>query len=132
LEGWTLADFDALRDLGGIIEGILRSFVGAGKIQETDIVGRVFGSQKAIAGAIREFRNMGSVSQETLNSIAKAAGPAGAEIANLVGQYFELQKAAGKVADAQEELNGVTQKYADALRPINDQLDAVRDKQDEI
>lgn len=132
LEGWSLADFDALRDLGGTIEGILRSFVGTGDIAETDIVGRVFGSQKAIAAAIREFRNLGSVSQETLNGIARAAGPAGAEIANLVGQYFELQKAAGKVADAQEELNGVTQKYADALRPINDQLDAVRDKQDEI
>lgn len=132
LEGWSMADFDALRDLGGIIEGILRSFVGTGDIAETDIVGRVFGSQKAIAAAIQEFRNMGSVSQETLNGIAKAAGPAGAEIADLVGQYFELQKAAGKVADAQDELNDVTQKYADALRPINDQLDAVKDKQNEI
>lgn len=132
LEGWSMADFDALKDLGGIIEGILRSFVGTGQIAETDIVGRVFGSQKAIAAAIREFRAMGSVSEQTLHDIAQAAGPAGNEIAALVGQYFELQKAAGKVADAQDELNGVTEKYADALRPINDQLDAVRDKQNEI
>lgn len=132
LEGWTTADFDALKSVGGMIENVVRSFAGSGDIKETDLVSTVFGTQRTITQAIRDFRNLGRVTEATLGSIADAAGPAGAEIAGLVREYFELQSATRKVSDAQSELNEITDRYAQALNPLQGQLDDVRAKQQEI
>jgi hypothetical protein len=132
LRGWTLADFDALRSVGGIIEQVVRSFAASGEIKETDLVSRVFGTQRAMTQAIRDFRELGFVSEATLGSIADAAGPAGSEVAGLVREYFELQQATRKVSDAQDELNSITDRYAKALNPLQGQLDSVRAKQQEI
>lgn len=132
LRGWTLADFDALQEVGGMMERVIRSFASSGDIAETDLVSRVFGSQRAITQAIREFRELGQVSEGTFGAIADAAGPAGTEVAELVRRYFDLQRASKGVVDAQNELNAVTDKYTRALNPVNAQLDAVRRKQREI
>jgi hypothetical protein len=132
LHGWTLADFSALESLGGVIEGIVRSFASSGDIKQTDLVTRIFGSQRAINEAINEFRTVGVVSEETFARIADSAGPAGDEVQGLVRSYFDLQKATKATEDAQNGLNDVTQRYADALAPINGQLDAVRAQQQKI
>lgn len=132
LEGWTTADFDVLKSVGGMIENVVRSFAASGDIKETDLVSTVFGTQRTITQAIRDFRNLGRVTEATLGSIAGAAGPAGAEIAGLVREYFQLQQATRKVSAAQDELNDITDRYAQALNPLQGQLDAVRGKQQEI
>lgn len=128
LRGWTLADFDALERVGGIMERVIRGFASSGDIKETDLVGRVFGSQKAISQAIREFKELGYVTEGTFGAIADAVGPAGTEVAELTRRYFDLQRATKGVKDAQVELNGITDKYAKALRPVNDQLDAIDER----
>lgn len=132
LRGWTLADFDALRTVGGMVENVIRSFAGSGDIAETDLVGRVFGTTRSISEAVREFRALGFVSESTLGRIADAAGPAGTEIAGLVREYFELQEATEGVARAQQELNSITDRYSKALDPVNKELDAVRARQQTI
>lgn len=137
LEGWSDPDISALRTLGTNIEDVLRSFAATGRLKETDLVSRVFGSQRAIVDAINEWRAMGSVTVGTLDNIRRAAGPAGDSVTGLVQSYFNLQAATDKASEAQERLDAITRKYNDALDPLNDKLDAnaraqqkIRDAQD--
>lgn len=132
LKGWTLADFDSLRAMGNVIESVVRSFAGSGDIKETDLVSRIFGTQRTIHQAIREFRELGEVSEATLGGIADAAGPAGTEVAGLVREYFELQRASQRMVDAQEELNAITRKYDDILAPVDSKLASIRERQDDL
>lgn len=132
LQGWTTADFGALRNLGGSIEGILRSFVGAGKLKETDLVSTIFGSTDAIATAVDEFRRLGTVSASSLEAIRRAAGPAGDAVSDLVGSYFELERATKAATDAQRQLDDVTRLYDARLGPINAKLSANQARQQQI
>lgn len=130
--GFAKADFSALDTLGKSIETVLRSFVGSGKLAETDLVSRVFGSRNAIAAAVAEFKQMGSVSQATLSNIVRLGGPAGQSIANLVTAYFKLRQASEASARAQEALNEVTERYDRILNPLRGQLDDVRKAQNAL
>lgn len=124
LKGWTQVDATMLEALGSSIETVLRSFVGAGGLKETDLVHRVFGSERAIVDAINEWRQLGSITVGTLDNIRRAAGPAGEQVGELVNSYFNLQRATQAQQAAQERLNEVTRKYDDALNPLNEKLDA--------
>lgn len=132
LKGMTQADFGMLRDLGDSIEGILRSFVGAGGIEETDLVARVFGSQAAIARAVNEWRTAGRVSAATMEEIRRTAGPAGDSVAELVRSYFDLQRASERAAAAQKRLDDVTRAYDNRLSPLRSKLDALHDAQQRL
>jgi hypothetical protein len=132
LEGWSNADFGILSGIGSSIESILRSFVGSGKLGETDLVSTILGSESAIVAAINEWHRLGSVSAGSLDAIRRAAGPAGDAIADLVQSYFELQGATRKAADAQRELDDVTRAYDARLKPLNDKLDANQARQQKI
>lgn len=132
LAGWGDADFGIFDDLARSLESVIRSFAGAGAIPETDLVSQVFGSRTAIARAVSEFRNAGSVGAATLAAIGRAAGPAGAAVQGLVQTYFELARASQVVARAQDELTEVTRRYDAALSPIQAKLDAVQNQQSDI
>jgi hypothetical protein len=125
LKGMSNADFGILRGLGDAMEGILRSFVGTGQVEESDLVRLVFGSQAAIAKAISEWSRAGKVSAQTMEEIRRAAGPAGDSVANLIDSYFDLQKASEQATRAQEELTRVTARYDNILNPLQDKLDDV-------
>lgn len=132
LKSMTTADFGILRQLGGSIEGILRSFASTGQIGETDLVGRIFGSTAAIAKAADDFRRLGRVSADSMDAIRRAAGPAGDSVASLVDSYFDLQSAANRAADAQTRLDEVTRQYDSRLSPLQDKLDDLQNRQQKI
>lgn len=132
LKSMTTADFGILRQLGGSIEGILRSFASTGQIGETDLVGRIFGSTAAIAKAVDDFRRLGRVSADSMDAIRRAAGPAGDSVASLVDSYFDLQSAANRAADAQTRLDEVTRQYDSRLSPLQDKLDDLQNRQQKI
>lgn len=129
LKGWTKGDFGILDGLSQSIEQLLRSFVSTGQLKETDLINRVLGSRNAIARAIAEFKEFGSVSQRTLSDIVRYAGPAGNGVAALVSAYFDLQRASEGVRKAQDELNRVTEQYDAIIDPLRGRLDDVRDAQ---
>lgn len=130
LDGMASIDVKAAFDtVGKAVEGILRSFVGAGKMDEGALVGSIFGSRDAIAKAVAEFRKLGSVSEATIKQIAASAGPAGAAISTLVKTYFELQRASEKVKTAQDALNRTTAQYDAIIDPLRGKLDDVRGQQ---
>lgn len=132
LAGWTNADLSIFDELASSLETVIRSFAGSGAIKETDLVSRVFGTRDAITRAITEFQRAGSVSASTLRAIERAAGPAGGAVTGLVRAYFDLQSASRAAAQAQEELTAVTERYDDALAPINEKLRAVQNQQADI
>ena len=132
LEGWGQADFGALTSLGGVFEGALRSFASSGGIKETDLVSRVFGTQKALAQAVRDWRNLGMVTEGTFAAIDKAAGPAGGAVSRLAREYFDLQRATENVGKAQDELNAITGRYDAILGPLQDKLETNRNQQQGI
>lgn len=132
LNGWSQADFGVLQNLGGAIEGILRSFVTSGKIAENDIVNRVFGSRQAIASAVNEWRRAGSITEGSINAIEAAAGPAGFALAGLVRSYFDMEGASRRAAAAQQELTDVTERYERLLDPLQGALDEINAKQQAI
>jgi hypothetical protein len=132
LKGWTEADFGTLQQIGGAIEQVLRSLVSAGRIQETDLISRVLGGQAAIARAVAEFKQAGVVSQGTLRLIEQAAGPAGRSVRGLAEEYFNLQRATQRVTAAQDELTAVTERYDSAITPLQQKLDAIRSRQQDL
>lgn len=132
LKGWGTADASALETLGSTIEGALRSFVGTGDINATDLVRRVFGSERSLVNAINEWRQAGFVSVKALDDIRRAAGPAGDSVGDLVQSYFNMSDAAQRAADAQEQLQEVTRRYDAALSPLQRKLDDLQDAQSRI
>jgi hypothetical protein len=132
LKGWTSGNFNELKTLGDAIEGVLRGFAGAGKVDQVDLVSRIFGSTQAVAKAVDEFARLGTVSSGSIDAIRRAAGPAGDSIAGLVGSYFDLQKATKRTADAQKELTDITDRYSKLIDPLDEQIDAVSRKQQDL
>lgn len=132
INGWSKADFDGLDKLGGAIEGILRSFVSSGKLGETDLVSRVLGTRDSIKSAIDEFRQFGAVSSDTINRIARNAGPAGDAVADLVRTYFDLARASERVRQAQDEVNRITREYSAIIDPLQGQIDEVQRAQNRL
>lgn len=130
LDGMASVDVKKAFDtVGRAIEGILRSFVGAGKMDEGSLVSTIFGSRDAIAKAVDEFRRLGNVSESTIRRIAASAGPAGNAVAGLVRTYFDLQRASEKVKQAQDALNRTTEEYDAIINPLRGALDNVQAQQ---
>lgn len=133
LGGFTAVDVKgAISGIGSAIEQILRSDVSAGKGDENGLVGRVLGSQQAITAAVAEFKQIGNVSQATIDRIAKSAGSSGGAVANLVKSYFDLQKATDAVNRAQSQLNSITERYDAIISPLQSRLDGVRAEQQRL
>jgi tape measure domain-containing protein len=130
--GWVTPDMSIFSKLSSTIEGALRNLVSTDQLGEADIFSILFGSREALTDAINEFREVGSVSEETFDRIVEAAGPVGPQVEGLVRSYFELEKATAEVSRAQEELNEVTEKYNGILDPLNEQMKALQDRKDEI
>lgn len=130
LDGMSSIDVKAaLGTVGAAVENILRSFVASGKMKDTSLVSSVLGSRDAIADAVAEFKQFGSVSESTIARITRSAGPAGNAITKLVTTYFDLQRASEKVKLAQDALNRATEQYDRILNPLRDSLDDVRGQQ---
>lgn len=131
--GFTAVDVKgAMQSIGSALEQILRSDVAAGKADEGGLVSRVIGSRNAIAAAVAEFRQVGTVAQSTIDRIARTAGSSGGAVASLVKSYFDLQKATDAVNRAQSQLNSITERYDAIISPLQSQLDGVRAEQQKL
>lgn len=139
MDGWSQADFSALRDLGGQIRGVLEDLVDQGALPEVDLVPTLLGSRDALSQAISEVQEFGRVSDEAFRAVVDAAGPAGPAVEGVLRAYFDLEAASADLQRAQEELaaaqadlNQVTAEYDAILAPLNDALDQNKARQQEI
>ena len=125
LEGFEKADFGALEGASGIVQGFLSSLVAIGDIEEIDVPRSLFDVREELAKALKGFREFGVISSDALNAVKDAAGPLGNEIEEFLIVFQELALESMNLADAQEVLNKVTQKYNDLLDPLKDKLTKV-------
>lgn len=133
-EGWSQGDYSALQSMGSTVQDVLKGMVDAGVagIPKEGIIPSVLGTQSALSAAISQMRETGSVGEESIQAIVSAAGEAGPHIESLVRTFFDLEEASQAVASAQEELNAVTQQYADQLSPLNEQMKGIKAQQQQI
>lgn len=146
IDSWSSADVGTLKDLGSQIQEQLKSLVDIGQLGETDVIPMVLGSRSAIADAIEQVRQTGQVTEEVMDRIASAAGPAASSIMPLARSYLNLEAASKETASAQDaltdaqersaeaqrELSAVTEEYRSKLNPLNDELRDIQDKKQAI
>lgn len=127
------ANFTIFSQISSTLEGYLRSVVDmAGGVAREGLVPMIVGSRAAVAEAITQMRETGSVSEEALNKIRAAAGPAGEMIARLVELTAEQYAREQDVIAVQKELADATSDYDGRLGDLNDQLDETRDRYEDV
>lgn len=132
MDGWKDADFSAFRSLSSAIEQELKTLVDLGQLSEVDVAPTMARSQEQLARAIATVNAGGEVQGQVWDDLIGAMGPAGPQVAGLVRSYLDLQRATQEVEQAQRELTEVTERYDAALRPLNDQIQGIRDRKREI
>lgn len=134
IDAWGSADYGALENLSQSFSDALRGIVDSGMaaIPEEGIIPMIMGGRQAITEAINEFKTVGKVSEEAIRKIVTSAGAAGPSIEGLVRSFFKLEDATRDVAKAQQELNRITQEYAGKIGPLQDQLNDVQARQQQI
>jgi TP901 family phage tail tape measure protein len=131
MQGWLLADFSVFKDISSTIGGFLSS-LGEGVIDPDKLPSAIMGMRDALAQAIEQFRITGSVSDEAVGKIISGFGMAGENIRNYIRSMLELNTATESLRLAQEALNEVNRQFEDAVRPIDDELDAIGDRRKDI
>lgn len=119
LEGWTQADFGALKDIGRIASDLIQQ---AGGRDNPASIPMTINTKGAVASALQQFKLTGSVGEDAYQRIREAAGGAGAQIAELTRRQVDLMT-------AQRKLNDVTRQYDEALKPLYDRLQSIQDAQ---
>lgn len=119
LEGWTQADFGAIQEIGRTVGSLLQNMSGP---NSSAPIGAQVATRQAVAAAIQEFRQMGTVSEEAFGRVRQAAGRVGPQIEELTRRYIDLQ-------GAQKKLNDVTKEYDEQLSPLYDKLKGIEDAQ---
>ncbi len=131
-QSWNSADFSALKGISDQIGQVIRSVGESGAIPKDGIIPLILGSRTALSGAINDIKRFGTVSQESMQNVLSSVGPIAPEVQGLISAYFDLESASRAVAEAQDELNRVSQEYADKIAPLQDQLDSINKQQQQI
>lgn len=129
LSGFARADFTVFREIAGTVESYLRS-LSTGK--DTGLIPNILGAREAVAAAIAQVRQTGQVTQDMLNGVFEALGPASDAMKDYVAATLRMTLADEKVAEAQANLNRLTQEYDALLEPVNDQLASITEEQTQL
>ena len=132
LDGWGQADFGVFNQMGSTIESLLKGMVSSGILPEEGMIPMLLGSREAVAAAINELRTTGSVSEAAFQAVRDSAGAAGNEVDQMFRSMVALEQANRAAADAQAELNAITDRYSAILDPMEAELQAIRDQQQDL
>ena len=124
--GWKEADFSLFESIGKGINQALANAVGMGQVQEADQIPMLAQAKAALAELMSKRSGGGTFDETLLLKLKAAAGPAGQSVYELADSYLKLDWAGRQVAQAQEDLNTVTDRYSAILDPLNAQLTGVR------
>lgn len=129
LAGWGNADFDVFNTISGTIEALLRSAAPRG---DTNLIPTILGTREAIAQAIDQARELGTVTQASLDAIFQAAGATTPAMREYLESTFRLELANDNLSLAQLELNRVTKQYQDLLAPLDAEINAISEAQQQL
>lgn len=118
LEGWKKADFDMLKDLGGLIEGAM------GSISSDALpIEQITKIREAVAATIGSFNETGKFDDSGIRAVS---GPFAETLSNISRAYLETASSARVMASAQEQLEKSTEFYTNALKPLQDRLKQIQ------
>lgn len=129
---WSASDFAAFDELNAEIEETIRQLGESGNIAKDAIVPAIQASRDALTNVIDDIKEFGYVTEESMAALLESVGPLAPEIQGLVDAYADLQSAARDVAEAQEELNRVTEEYNAKISPLQEELNAINAEQKRI
>ena len=127
LDGWKAADFSVFDEIAGIVERSLRAQAGT---KDTGLIPSIIGSRNAIAQAVDSVREAGAVTDAILNRLYATVGAGNPQMQEYLKTTLELAVANDKVSKAQTDLNAITKKYDDLLAPLNAQVNALQNQED--
>lgn len=127
LKSFKKPDFSAFSDLTSFIQREFQNLIKLGEMDEIDLPRKIFGARIDLAKAIKEIRNLGNVTESTMNRIRSSAGSAGGRIVELIQHYTEIASATNAAEAAQETINAVTEKYKKIIEPIKKILEGISD-----
>jgi len=122
INGFTKADFSVFNQISGTIEKVLRS--GMGK-DNTGLIPAIMGARGAVASAISEIKEIGSVSATTMEHLNDILGDANQSA-------MDYAKAVFDVTIAQEKLNKITERAREQIKPMNEELEAIAKRREQI
>lgn len=122
LQGFGKADLDVFSQISSKIGSVLKS---AAPGDDTGLIPRVLGARTELTNAIRELQETGNVGEATFQRLFNAIGPTESALEGYIRATFEVKK-------AQNNLNEITERYRDLLRPMNEELDAIGARRQEI
>lgn len=129
LDGWAKADFSVLFAIGDRIKSYLTSVLSDPNDEdrrgEKTAIEAVLGSRDEIANAINQIRDLGRVSQSSFRAIFDAIGYTSYELEGYIKAILNLEAANRRLAQAQDRLNAVNEKYANLLAPISKRLQEI-------
>lgn len=134
IDGWLKADFDVFNQIQDKIETFLQSLAAsAGQQDQEGAIARILlGTREAIAEAINQIRTLGAVTQATMDRIFTAIGSTTAELQEYVAATLAAAATTQELARAQERVNEINERYAQILKPIQEQLEAIDRQRQEI
>lgn len=134
-DGWKDAKaFKIFDQIAGNIEAVLKNMFTGGKknaTTEVNLVKQMGNVRGALAQVITAFEAYGRSAPETttaLEAMRVAAGPAGDQMVDLANNLLTAEAANRRLADAQKELNSVTEEYDAILNPLNVQMTGIQRK----
>lgn len=126
LRGFLDADFGIFNTLSGTIEGFLRSLTGS---DDVNLIPGLLNARSAIAAAIDQMRQSGTVGESALQGIISSLGVTNPDLEQYIRLMFQSAQASEALKQAQERLNEITQRYSNLLSPLRDELDAIGQEQ---
>lgn len=128
-KGFGMGDFNLFNGIGSTIEKHLRAVLVKEPGDKIGILNNIFGERQAVAQAIAELDKNGKIVESTFQTIFSAMGGATQETQNYIRTSVALEQQNRKVTAAQKELDDVTKKYNDLLKPVQDNIQKITDAQ---
>ncbi|MEI8166176.1 MAG: hypothetical protein WCG26_07350, partial [Chloroflexales bacterium] len=126
MDGWKDADVSLFTQIGQGIASALQTAVGSGQLAEAKEIPILAQAKAALAELMTKRSSGGTFDETLLLKLKAAAGPAGQAAYDLAEAYLRVDWAGRQVAQAQEELNAVTERYDAIINPLSAELDGVR------
>jgi hypothetical protein len=102
-----LSSFRMIKDIMGPIQGIFRSMVGMGEMEETAMAPGLLEVRELMAQLADQFEETGEISEEVLNNIGEKLGAAGEDMKKYIRLQFELQSAKDDLKAIDEEIAAI-------------------------
>lgn len=129
INGFAAADFSLFNTIANTISQFLRS---TAEENDDTLIPTILGIRNAIGEVIAQVREMGDVSAEAIAQMVADLNLGNAQLESYVTALLNVAEASERVAEIQQEISDINSQFDSIVGPLNDELDALRDREREI